>query len=156
MSVFLSSLRCVPNTGSELPGYVTPCVSESSTRETEPIGDTGLEIHCGTDCVCVLNHVLVFCEPMDCKPFRLLCPWDFPCKNTRMGCRFLLQGILPTQGSNVHLLRLLRWQADGFFVTVPPVLSQCQILNRFTGAPTTQCFQTIYSCVYFTRTRYFS
>ena len=26
-----------------------------------------------------------------------------------MGCRFLLQGIFPTQGSN---LRLLRWQAD--------------------------------------------
>ena len=36
-----------------------------------------------------------------------LCPWDFPCKNTRMGCHFFLQGILPTQGSNRHLLRLL-------------------------------------------------
>ena len=68
MSFYLSSLRCTPNTGSELPGYVTPCVSWSSTRETEPVGDTGLEIHCGADCVCVLSHVLLFCDPMDCKP----------------------------------------------------------------------------------------
>ena len=68
MSFFLSSLRCTPNTGSELPGYVIACVSWSSTRETEPVGDTGLEIHCGADCVCVLSHVLLFCDPMDCKP----------------------------------------------------------------------------------------
>ena len=35
----------------------------------------------------------------------LLCPWDFPGKNTGMGCHFLLQGIFPTQGSNPGLLR---------------------------------------------------
>ena len=29
-----------------------------------------------------------------------------------MGCYFLLQGIFPTQGSNLHLLCLLHWQAD--------------------------------------------
>ena len=39
------------------------------------------------------------------KPTRLLCPWNFSGKNTGMGCHFLLQGILPTQGSNMHLLR---------------------------------------------------
>ena len=33
-----------------------------------------------------------------------LCPWDFPGKNTRMGCHFLLQGIFPTQRSNPYLL----------------------------------------------------
>ena len=27
-------------------------------------------------------------------------PWDFPGKNTRVGCHFLLQRIFPTQGSN--------------------------------------------------------
>lgn len=32
-----------------------------------------------------------------------------------------------------------------------PSLSQHQSLNRFTRAPTTQCVQIIYSCVYFTR-----
>ena len=26
----------------------------------------------------------------------LLCPWDFPGKNTAVGCRFLLQGLFPT------------------------------------------------------------
>ena len=35
--------------------------------------------------------------------------WDFPGKNTGVGCHFFLQGIFPTQGSN---LRLLQWQVD--------------------------------------------
>ena len=39
----------------------------------------------------------------------LLCPWDFPGKNTGAGCHLLLQGIFPTQGSNPGLLH---WQAD--------------------------------------------
>ena len=43
---------------------------------------------------------------------RLLCPWNFPRKNTGVGCHFLLQGTFPTQGSNPCLLRLLHWQAD--------------------------------------------
>ena len=29
---------------------------------------------------------------------RLLCPWDFPGKNTIVGCHFLLRGIFLTQG----------------------------------------------------------
>ena len=37
--------------------------------------------------------------PHGLQPARLLCPWDFPCKNTGMSCHFLLQGIFPTQGS---------------------------------------------------------
>ena len=38
---------------------------------------------------------------------RLLCPWNFLGKNAGVSCHFLLQGILPTQGSNPHLLCLL-------------------------------------------------
>ena len=34
----------------------------------------------------------------------LLCPWDFPGKNTGVRCHFLLQGIFLTQGSNLGLL----------------------------------------------------
>ena len=34
-----------------------------------------------------------------------------PGKNTGMGCHFLLQGIFPTQGLNLHRLSLLHWQA---------------------------------------------
>ena len=37
-------------------------------------------------------------------PARLFRPWDFPGKNTGVGCHFLLQGIFPTQGSNLGLL----------------------------------------------------
>ena len=36
-------------------------------------------------------------DPLDC---RLLCPWDFPGKNTGVSCHFFLQGIFPTQRSN--------------------------------------------------------
>ena len=34
------------------------------------------------------------------QPTRLLCPWDFSGKNTRVGRHFLLQGIFPNQESN--------------------------------------------------------
>ena len=46
------------------------------------------------------------------QPTRLLCPWDFPGKDTGVGCHFLLQGIFPTQGSNLGLLpcrQILYW-----------------------------------------------
>ena len=36
-------------------------------------------------------------------PARLLCSWDFPGKNTGVGCYTLLQGIFPTQGSSPGL-----------------------------------------------------
>ena len=34
-------------------------------------------------------------------------PMEFLSKNTGIGCHFLLQGTFLTQGSNLHLLRLL-------------------------------------------------
>ena len=37
-------------------------------------------------------------------PTRLLSPWNSPGKSTGVGCHFLLQGIFPTQGSNLGLL----------------------------------------------------
>ena len=36
-------------------------------------------------------------------PSRLLCPWGSPGKNTGVDCHALLQGIFPTQESNVGL-----------------------------------------------------
>ena len=44
--------------------------------------------------------------PQGLSSTRLLCPWDSPGKNTGVGCHALLQGIVRTQGSNPHLLRL--------------------------------------------------
>ena len=43
------------------------------------------------------------CDPMDSKPTRLLYPRNSPDKKTGVGCHFLLQGIFPTQGSNLSL-----------------------------------------------------
>ena len=45
--------------------------------------------------------------PHGLSPTRLLCPWDFPSKNTGVGCHFLLQEI-PNQESG----SLCHWQAD--------------------------------------------
>ena len=42
-----------------------------------------------------------------CNLPGLLCPWNFPGKNTGVGYHALLQGIFPTQGLNPHLLHLL-------------------------------------------------
>ena len=66
-------------------------------------------------CVC-----LILCDPVDRSPPGS-CPWDSPGKNTRVGCHFLLQGILPTQGSNPHLLCLLCWQVGSLpLAPIPP------------------------------------
>ena len=44
------------------------------------------------------------CYPMDCLPGSSV-HGDSPGKNTGVGCHFLLQGIFPTQESNMGLLR---------------------------------------------------
>ena len=51
----------------------------------------------------VAKSCLNLCDPMDCSPTRLLCPWDSPGKNTGVGCHFLLQGIFLTWGLNLGL-----------------------------------------------------
>ena len=43
-------------------------------------------------------------RPHGLWPARLLCPWNFPGKNTGVNCHALLQGIFPTQESNQGLL----------------------------------------------------
>ena len=39
-------------------------------------------------------------QPHRLLPARLLCPWDFPGKNTGVGCHSLLQEIFLTKGLN--------------------------------------------------------
>ena len=53
-------------------------------------------------CVSVVQQCLTL-QPHGLQPARLLCPWDFPSKNTGVDCHSLLQGIVPTQGSNPGL-----------------------------------------------------
>ena len=57
---------------------------------------------------CVLSACCL--RPHGLEPTRLLCPWDFPGKNTAVGRSYLLQGIFPTSSASV----------GGFFTTAPP------------------------------------
>ena len=60
-----------------------------------------------------------YLRPYGPQPTRLLCPWDSPSMNTGAGCHTLLQEIFPTQGSNLHLLHLLHWQAGSLPLVLP-------------------------------------
>ena len=63
----------------------------------------------------VAQLCLILCDPMDYS-LSGSCPWDFPGKNTGVGCHFHLHRIFLTQGMNS---RLLHW-AGRFFTTEPP------------------------------------
>ena len=51
--------------------------------------------------VLVTQSCRTLCDPMDSKPTRLLSPRNSPDKKTGVSCHSLLQGIFPTQGSNL-------------------------------------------------------
>ena len=87
--------RGIQDTGGSVPA--TAC---SPLYHTTPVHQGAL---CSVTQLCP-----TLCDPVDC---RLLCPRDFPGKNTGVGCHFLLK-IFPTQGSNPHFLHLLHWQVD--------------------------------------------
>ena len=73
--------------------------------------------HSSRGCVCMCAKSLqsyLPLQPHGLYPPRLLCPWNFPGKNTGVGRHALLQGIFLTQWQNPHLLCLLYWQAGSF------------------------------------------
>ena len=67
-------------------------------------------------CVCVNCSVVPnSLRPHGLQPTSLLCPWDFPGKDTGVGRHFLLQGIFPTQGLNsglLHCRQILYWLSN--------------------------------------------
>ena len=65
------------------------------------------------------------------QPTRLLCPWNFPGKNTGLGCHFHLQGISPIQGSNLHLLCLLCWQVNSLPLSYLGNPTKCILIFNF-------------------------
>ena len=69
------------------------------------------EVSCCVSCsVCP-----TLCEPMDCSPpVGSFIHGVFQAKKTGAGCHFLLQGIIPTQGWNRHLLH---WQVDSLLLS---------------------------------------
>ena len=86
--------------------HVSTMLLERQTSSPSP----SLHVH-----VLSLSHIWLSVTPWTEAP-QLLCPWDFPGKNTGVGCHFLLQGISPTQGLNPCLPTL----AGRFFTTDPP------------------------------------
>ena len=99
-------------------------------------------------------------QPCGLQPTRLLCPWDFPGKNTGVGCHPLLQGIFLTQVWNPglpHCRQALYWQAvysSGLYLEVRlyhlgtpgvyPASSPCPVSRVLCPCPTT----TVCTCLH--------
>ena len=106
--------------------YSTPCIENPGGKGCwlrgilcQPGTVSSLLLHvasCVILCACMRSVITNSLRPRGLYPASLLCPWDFPCKNTRLDCYFLLQGIFLSQGLNP---RLLHWQV-GSLTTEPP------------------------------------
>ena len=65
--------------------------------------------------------------PWTLSPARLVCPWDFPGKNTEVGCHFFLLEIFLTQRSNPPFLCLLHWRR--ILYAIPSGKPHCYLLS---------------------------
>ena len=72
-------------------------------------------------------------------PTRLLCPWDFPGRNTGVGCHALLQGIFLTQGSQSGLHRRQILYQKG---------NHTAKRRRLNVAPESTFLKTAFSCLF--------
>ena len=96
--------------------YITALFTTANKWKQLKCLSTDEQIKCGisiqwniNSCCLVAKSCMTLLQPHGLWPTRLLCPWDFPGKNTGVGCHFLLQGIFLTQGSNPGVLH---WQVD--------------------------------------------
>ena len=85
------------------------------------------------------------CDPYGLWPARLLCPWDFPGKNTGVGCHALLQSFhwrhLPLGRSEISAVVTGRKRNDHLHCVVKTTYSltvlvseeeknQCELMTR--------------------------
>ena len=82
-------------------------------------------------CAKLLQLCPTLCDPVD---YGILRPWNSPGQNTGVGSLSLLQGILPTQGSN---LSVLPWQVDSLPLSHQGSLlsHMLLLLSRFSRVP---------------------
>ena len=81
----------------------------------------------------LLSRARLFVTPWIVACTKLLSPWDFQGKSTGVGCHFLLQGIFPTQGSNLGLSHCRQTLYHLSHQGSPGVCSlACLVLNCFT------------------------
>ena len=79
--------------------------------------------------------------PHGLYPTRLFCSWDYPGKNTGVGCHFLLQGIFPTQELNPH-------HFGSYVIWVTKNGNHKYSLCTSDNSPVTRwCHPTISSCI---------
>ena len=71
----------------------SPCICRNSCKWSTPNPLSNLVTFCrNVKNVKLPSCVRLFATPLTGSlPARLLCPWDFPGKNTGVGCHFLLQ-----------------------------------------------------------------
>ena len=94
---------------------------------TQP--DTSLHSLSWSMCACAVAQLCpTLCDPRNCSPPDSSVHGIIQARILEWVAIFLLQGIFPTQRSNLHLLWLLHWQADSLPLGKPSY-GQCTILN---------------------------
>ena len=106
--------------------YSYSYLTEQET-EAQKIGTEGQFL------TCLAAQTSPTLRPCGLRPTRLLCPWDFPGKNTGVGCHSLLQRIFLTQGSNTGLLNC-RWILYHLSRQGSPSPRDRQFVNSVRGA----------------------
>ena len=112
--------------------HVSPLVREPRSHMVHRPAKTKPKHHCCVHACQVTSVVSYSSQPQGRQPTRLLCPWGSPGspgKNTGVGCHLLLQGIFPTQGSNLSLSSLRHWQAGSLPLAPPHCANDHMILN---------------------------
>ena len=97
-----------------LPWVLLSSCIEIQMKQWNPFSRKVKKVSSFLVCVCCVLVALwcpILLQPCGLLPTRLLCLWDSPGKNKGVVCHFLLQGIFPTQGLNLHLVCLshCRW-----------------------------------------------
>ena len=92
-------------------------------------GTSAFQMPKWTPCVCVCSFLSDSLWSCGLYPARLLCPWDSPGENTRVGCHFLLREIFPIWRSNpgLHL-----WQVDSLPLSHPESLKSTPVVSNLT------------------------
>mgnify|MGYP006996426435 CR=1 FL=1 len=102
--------------------FASPCSKHCTHTYIHMSCGSCVSCTCMFACVQLLNCLTLWSQRVSCV-WLFVIPWAVASqdslsmglprhKNTQVGCHFLLQGILPSQGSNWRLLCLLHWQAD--------------------------------------------
>ena len=88
----------------------------SCTVDLELHGSTNTQMFLIVNTTCLCAQSCLTLSRSHRLTARLLCPWNSPGKNTRVGCHFLLLGIFQNQRSNPRLLPcrriLYHWEAQ--------------------------------------------